>query len=578
MVASTHWLATAVGMAVLERGGNAFDAAAATAFTLQVAEPHLNGPGGDAPIILHAAATGTQHVICGQGPAPAAASLDRFAALGLDLIPGTGLLPAVVPGAFGAWCLLLRDWGTWELADVLEFAIGYARNGVPLVPRVPATIESVRPLFETEWPSSAAVFLPGGAVPPLDRPFANPALAATYERILHEAVGDSREARIEAARRTWYEGFVAEAIGRFFEGTDVLDASGRHHRGLLIADDLARWSPTVEAPTTFDYHGHTVLKCGPWSQGPVFLQQLALLAGFDVAAMDPVGADFVHTVVECAKLAYADREAFYGDPDFTPVPLETLLSPDYNAARRDLVGPRASMDLRPGTVDNRSPWVDHEAAARAEMLTRAAGVGEPTVARLGVIGADTVHIDTIDRWGNMVSATPSGGWLQSSPVVPGLGFPMGTRGQMFWLRPDLPNSLAPGKRPRTTLSPSFALRDGKPWMAFGTPGGEQQDQWALVFFLRMVHHRLGIQHAIDLPSFHTEHWPSSFWPRVARPGKLVLEGRFTPQVLTELQARGHLAERGDDWSEGRLSAARREGTLLYAGANPRGMQGYAAGR
>ena len=578
VVASTHWLASAVGMAVLERGGNAFDAAAATAFTLQVAEPHLNGPGGDAPIIVHDAATGKQHVVCGQGPSPARATLGHFERLGLDLVPGTGLLPATVPGAFGAWCTVLRDWGTWELADVLEFAIGYALRGVPLVPRVPAAIESVRPLFEREWPSSAAVFLPGGAVPPLDRPFANPALGATYQRILREAVGANRETRIEAARRAWYGGFVAEAIGAFFAGTEVLDASGRRHRGLLEADDLVRWTPPVEPPATFDYHGHTVLKCGPWSQGPVFLQQLALLQGFDVGAMDPVGGEFVHTVVECAKLAYADREAFYGDPDFLQVPLAALLSPDYNDARRGLVGPTASLELRPGSVDGHTPWVDHGAMSRTELLARAPGTGEPTVARMGVIGGDTVHIDVIDRWGNMVSATPSGGWLQSSPVVPGLGFPMGTRGQMFWLKPGLPNSLAPGKRPRTTLSPSFALRDGRAWMAFGTPGGEQQDQWSLTFFLRMVHHRMGIQQAIDAPNFHTEHWPSSFWPRVARPGKLVLEGRFKAGVLDELQSRGHLAEQGEDWSEGRLSAARTERAMLYAGANPRGMQGYAVGR
>ena len=578
MVASTHWLATAVGMSVLERGGNAFDAAAATAFTLQVAEPHLNGPGGDAPIIVHDAKTGRQQVICGQGPSPAAATLAHFAGLGLDLIPGTGLLPAVVPGAFGAWCVLLRDWGTWELADILAYAMGYAEHGVPLVPRIPATIESVRPLFEAEWPSSAAVFLPGGRVPTIDVPFANPGIAATYRRICDEAVGANREARIEAARRAWYQGFVAEAIDAFFSGEAVLDASGRRHTGLLRGDDLARWSPTIEAPASFEYHGHTVLKCGPWSQGPAFLQQLALLAGFDIGAMDPVGPDFVHTVVECAKLAFADREAFYGDPEFTQVPLGTLLSPGYNAARRTLVGADASMALRPGAVDGQTPWVDRDAGSRGEMLTRAAGVGEPTVARLGVIGADTVHIDTIDRWGNMVSATPSGGWLQSSPVVPGLGFPMGTRGQMFWLRDGLPNSLAPGKRPRTTLSPSFALRDGKPWMAFGTPGGEQQDQWSLTFFLRMVHHRMGIQQAIDMPSFHTEHWPSSFWPRIARPGRVVLEGRMGRSVLDALLARGHLAELGEEWSEGRISAARVEGGLLYAGANPRGMQGYAAGR
>ena len=578
VVASTHWIASQVGMAVLERGGNAFDAAAATAFTLQVAEPHLNGPGGDAPIIIHSARTQTQHVICGQGVAPQTATLENFGKLDIDLIPATGVLPAVVPGAFDAWCLTLRDWGTWELADVLAFAIGYARNGIHIVPRISATIEGMRMLFETEWKSSAAVFLPGGKVPAPEGLFARPALAATYERICREAVGATREARIEAARAAWYRGFVAEAVGTFFRSTDVLDVTGRRHRGMLAADDFARWSATVEDPVAYDYHGHTVLKCGPWSQGPVFLQQLALLRSFDVGAMDPLGAEFVHTVVECAKLAYADREAYYGDPDFVRVPLGALLSDEYNAERRMLVAHDASLELRPGTVPGYTPVVDRDGAVRQNLLTRAPGAGEPTVARLGVIGADTCHLDVIDRDGNMVSATPSGGWLQSSPVIPELGFCMGTRGQMFWLKPDLPNSLEPGKRPRTTLSPSFALREGKPWMAFGTPGGEQQDQWALTFFLRMVHHNMGIQEAIDAPSFHTEHWPSSFWPRVARPGKVVIEGRFDDEVLGELKARGHHAEKGEDWSEGRISGARIEGNQMRAGANPRGMQGYAVGR
>jgi gamma-glutamyltranspeptidase/glutathione hydrolase len=312
----------------------------------------------------------------------------------------------------------------------------------------------------------------------------------------------------------------------------------------------------------------------------VFLQQLALLRGSGVAAMYPYGADFIHTIVEAAKLAYADREAYYGDPNFVRVPLAELLSDGYNAERRRLIEPTASLALRPGTIPGYTPVVDHNGASRGRLLSDdSGGAGEPTVARLGVIGADTCHIDVIDKHGNMVSATPSGGWLQSSPVVPGLGFPMGTRGQMFWLKPGLPNSLEPGKRPRTTLSPSFALRDGKPWMAFGTPGGEQQDQWALIMFLRMVHHNLNIQEAIDAPAFHTEHWPSSFWPRVARPGKVVIEGRYSDGVLRDLRARGHDASKGDDWSEGRLSGARLEPDgQMFAGANPRGMQGYAVGR
>jgi gamma-glutamyltranspeptidase / glutathione hydrolase len=579
VAASTHWIASQTAMAVLERGGNAFDAAAAAGFVLQVAEPHLNGPGGDAPIIIHDAAAGRQHVICGQGVSPDAATLDRFASLGLDMVPGTGLLPAMVPGAFDAWALMLRDWGTWELPEVLAFAIGYARNGVHVVPRISATIESVRPMFEQEWVSSAAVFLPNGAVPAPGSLFANPTLAETYSRVVREAVGATREARIDAARNAWYRGFVADAIDRFFRTSDVLDTSGRRHRGLLTADDMARWAARIEDPLAYDYAGHTVLKCGVWSQGPAFLQQLALLRGFPLADMDPLGADFVHVVVECAKLAFADREAYYGDPDFVEVPVRHLLSREYNDERRKLVTDTASLALRPGAVPGFSPWVDHDAASRAGLLTQAPGVGEPTVARLGAVGGDTCHLDVIDRAGNMVSATPSGGWLHSSPVIPELGFPLGTRGQMFWLRPGLPSSLGPRRRPRTTLSPSMALRDGRAWMAFGTPGGEQQDQWSIILFLRMVHHRLGIQQAIDAPSFHTEHWPSSFWPRAAKPGRLVLEGRYGADVLSTLLARGHLAELGEPWSEGRLSAARREPDgQMFAGANPRGMQGYAVGR
>ncbi|MBS0559096.1 MAG: gamma-glutamyltransferase family protein [Proteobacteria bacterium] len=576
VVASTHWLASQVGMAVLERGGNAFDAATAAGFVLHVAEPHLNGPGGDAPIIVHDAKTGTQHVICGQGVAPEAASIDAFNALDIDFIPATGLLPAMVPGAFDAWCLMLRNWGTWELPDILEYAIGYAANGVPIVPRISATIENVRPLFEAEWHTSAAVFLPGGKVPAPGSLFARPALAETYVRLCREASGPTREARIDAVRRAWYGGFVADAVDRFCRGHAVMDTTGRRHHGLLTAQDLATWSATLEAPLAYGYHGHTVLKCGPWSQGPAFLQQLALLRSIDIGAMDPLGADFVHMVVEAAKLAFADREAYYGDPDFVTVPMDELLSDAYAAERRTLIGTEASLALRPGDIPDHGGEVDHHASHRAH--TAHAGSGEPTVSRLGAVGGDTCHVDVIDRDGNMVSATPSGGWLQSSPVIPELGFCLGTRGQMFWLKPGLPNSLAPRKRPRTTLSPSFALREGKPWMAFGTPGGEQQDQWSLIMFLRMVHHRMNIQQAIDAPSFHSEHWPSSFWPRAARPGRLVIEGRYADSVLQDLLARGHLAEKGEDWSEGRLSAARREGELMLAGANPRGMQGYAVGR
>ena len=594
---STHWLASATAMGILERGGNAFDAAAAAGFVLQVVEPHLNGPGGEVPILLWSQKNGRVEAICGQGVAPAAATPAQFRALGLDLVPGTGLLPACVPGAFGGWMRLLQDYGTMRVEDVLAPAIHYAGAGYPLVPRIPAAILSVRSLFESEWPSSAAVYLAGGRVPTAGQLFRNPWIAQTYARVVEaaKAAGSDRDEQIEAARRAWYEGFVAEAIDRFYRGTEVMDTSGRRHRGLLTGDDMARWRATVEEPLTGDYRGYTVAKCGPWSQGPFFLQQLALLSGFDIAGMDPLGPEFAHTVVECAKLAFADREAWYGDPKFVDVPLAGLLSDSYAAERRRLVGPRASMELRPGTVDGRAPRLARAITHRGATAAAEVGAGEPTVAAMGVgeptvarerdrraTAGDTCHVDVIDRWGNMIAATPSGGWLQSSPVIPELGFGLTTRGQMFWIEEGLAASLAPGKRPRTTLTPSMVLKGGEPYMAFGTPGGDQQEQWQMAFFLRHVDHGMNLQEAIDVPSFHTEHMPSSFWPRESKPGLVVMEGRTAATTVAGMKARGHAVQVGEEWSEGRLSACAvertAEGTIIKAGANPRGMQGYAVGR
>ncbi|MFC4005604.1 gamma-glutamyltransferase family protein [Nonomuraea purpurea] len=582
MVAGTHWLASATGMGVLERGGNAFDAAVAAGFVLQVAEPHLNGPGGEVPILLWSEAEQKASVVCGQGVAPAAATIDRFTELGLDVVPGTGLLAATVPGAFGGWLLMLERWGTWSLADVLAPAIHYAEHGIPVLDRIAATIESVEGLFTHDWPTSAATWLPDGNVPAPGTKLANPVLAATYRRLVAESRSGTREQQISAARHAWYEGFVAEAVADFSAKTAWLDSSGEVHGGLLTGDDLAGWSASVEEPLTFDYHGHTVAKTGPWGQGPVFLQQLALLKDVDLGAMELLGADYVHTVTEAAKLAFADREAWYGDAD---VPMSDLLGDAYNAERRRLLGAQASLELRPGAPGGRAPRLpDFPApgtASDAPGLSGARspqGVGEPTVGRDGTVKGDTCHIDVVDRFGNMVSATPSGGWLQSSPTIPALGFCLGTRAQMFWLQEDLPASLRPGTRPRTTLSPSFALRDGRPWLAFGTPGGDQQDQWSLNFFLAVVHGRLNLQEAIDAPMFHSEHFPSSFFPRGSRPGVMHVEDRLGQDVVAELRRRGHEVEVQGPWTLGRLSAVARDGAFLKAAANPRGAQGYAVGR
>ena len=581
-VATTHWLASAAGMAILEKGGNAFDAAAATGFTLQVVEPHLNGPGGEVPMIIYSAREDRIRVVCGQGTAPAAATAQAYRDLGLDLVPGTGLLSAVVPGAFDAWLSIVRDYGTMSLPEILEPAIYYAEHGFPIVPRINWTIDSVVELFRDEWPSSAAVWLKNGQPPEDGEMFTTPGIAETYKRIANEAksANGNREAGIAAARRAWYEGFVAESIEDFCRDNELIDTSGERHRGLLTADDMANWQASYEDPVTYGYHDYTVCKVGPWSQGPVFLQQLALLSDFDLDSMDPTGPDFVHTVIECAKLAFADREGYYGDPNLVDVPLETLLSKDYNDRRRAGVGRDASPDLIPGEIPGYTPYIDETAAGRANMVHEfdALGGGEPTIAKHGNSDGDTCHVDVVDRWGNMVSATPSGGWLQSSPAIPDLGFCLSNRAQMFWVKEGLPATIGPGKRPRTTLTPSFAMKNGKPYMAFGTPGGDKQDQWSLVFFLHHVHHKMDLQAAIDCPSFHSEHFPSSFFPRESYPKRVVVEGRMPEATIKELRKRGHDVVVEEDWSLGRVSAASLEDGVIKAAANPRGKQGYAIAR
>jgi gamma-glutamyltranspeptidase / glutathione hydrolase len=593
-VASTHWLASAAGMAVLEDGGNAFDAAVAAGLVLQVVEPHMNGPGGEVPVIGFSAADAEPFVLDGQGPAPAAATPEYFAGLGLDLVPGTGLLAACVPAAFGTWMLLLERYGTLPLRAVMQYAIGYAESGYPTLPAVSATIAAVSSTFREHWPGSAEIYLADGVPAPGSR-FTNRPLASVYERILSEAeqAGSGRERQIEAARSAFYSGFVAAAISDYLDHADVMDITGRRHHGLLTGADLTAWRASAEAPVTAEFRGLTVCKTGPWGQGPVFLQQLRLLDGLGIEHLQPGRADLIHAVTEAAKLAFADREAWYGDPRQTPVPLAALLSAEYAASRRALVGPDASGELRPGSPDGIAPTLPSFALATfgphaaGTAKDEATGVGEPTAAAGGrrphdlaaELGpGDTCHLDVADRFGNMVSATPSGGWLQSSPVIPGLGFCLGTRAQMFTLTPGLASTLAPGRRPRTTLSPGLALRDGAPYLAFGTPGGDQQDQWPLAFFLNHVLFGMNLQEAIDAPAFHTDHFPSSFYPRMSVPRSLSIESRAGETVIAELRARGHQVSVQPPWSLGRLSAVSLSGGFIYAAANPRGMQGYAVCR
>lgn len=586
-VASTHWLASSVGMAVLERGGNAFDASVAAGLTLHVVEPHLNGLGGDCPVVFHDAREHRAAVLGGQGTAPSAATIDRYTDLGLRLVPGTGHLAAVVPGSFGTWMTLLAEHGSLPLRDVMEPAIGYARDGHPLLPRAAATIAAVADHFRAHWPTSAAVYLPGDAVPQAYARFRNPDLAATLERLLAdgEAAGPTPEQQASGARRAFYSGWVAEAIGAFMT-TPVRDTSGRDHAGLLTAQDLHHWHPTTEEPVAARLGDVEVLKTGAWGQGPVLLQQLRLLDGIDASMLDdPV--ELVHTVVEAAKLAFADRDAYYGDSPAHPPPLTDLLGDAYTAERRALISSEASGELRPGAAGDVSAAQARErlasmlaaaAATRASGAQATAGTGEPTVARTGSTRGDTCHVDVADRWGNLVSATPSGAWLQSSPIIPGLGFCLPTRAQMFTLDPDHPAALAPGRRPRTTLSPGLLARDGTPRIAFGTPGGDQQDQWTVGFLLQHVIGGRSLQDAIDAPAWHTTHLVSSFYPREADLRGVEIEDRIGADALARLRRRGHDVRARGPWSLGRISAAGFVDGWIEAAANPRGDQGYAVGR
>ena len=556
-------------MAVLERGGNAFDAAVAAGFVLHIVEPHLNGPGGDLVGIV-APAGEKPKVLAGLGAAPRGASAASYRALGLDAVPGAGFLAATAPGAVDAWLLLLRDHGTWELGDVVSFALHYAKHGYPVLPAVARTIDTVADLFEQSWPTSAGAWL-GVRQDTLAQ---RPEWAATLERLIAAGVGETRERRIDAVRTEWATGFVASEIAAFVRAP-LHDSSGADHAGVITADDLADYRATWEQPVALGFRGTTVLKAGAWTQGPSLLQALAILDGFDDDRLDPSTELGAHTILEVLKLALADRDAWYGDDGSTP--LDILLSADYATMRRALVTDAASADLRPGAPGGREPRIPATGISHTAG-DGLAGAGEPTVARTGVTKGDTCHLDVADAHGNLVSITPSGGWLQSSPHIPGLGFCLGSRLQMTWLEDGLPSTLRPGQRPRTTLSPTMLVRNGEPYLALGTPGGDQQDQWQLLFLLRHLVGGYDLQQSIDAPTFHTTSANESFWPRQRVPAGAVLEERIGAGVLAALSARGHEVTVSGDWTLGRLSAVARDAGEFRAAANPRGMQGYAVGR
>jgi gamma-glutamyltranspeptidase/glutathione hydrolase len=563
MVTSGHYLASRIGLHILEEGGNAVDAGVAMGFALAVLEPYIYGIGGEVPILLYLA--DERRVVClsGQGPAPRKATIGWFRKNGIDAIPGDGLLAAAVPDAVSTWIAALSLFGTMRLSQVLTPAIDLAERGFPLFERLASALERSSAQFLEAWPTSAQAYLPGGRVPAVGEIYAQKDLAGMFRRLAeaeHQERRRGRREALQAARDAFYKGEIAERIVRFARESRLPDSTGKRNGGLITREDLRSYATRVEQPVTANYRGYDVFKCGPWSQGPVFLQQLSILEGYDLARMGHNSPEYIHLLIEAAKLAFADRERYYGDPDFVEVPLATLLSREYAAGRRKLIDPdRASLELRPGNAPPVAP------------RTREGGSD--------IHKGDTTHLDAVDQWGNMMSATPSGGWFRSSPVIDGLGFPLGTRLQMFFLDPRHANGLKPGKRPRTTLTPSLALKDGRPFMAFGTPGADQQDQWSLQFFLNCVDFGMNMQVAVDAPTFHTSHFPASFHPHGAQPGTMHVEGRIPGETAAALRAKGHTVEVGGDWSHGRVLGIRYDAGsgVLHGVATARLDTGYAMG-
>jgi gamma-glutamyltranspeptidase/glutathione hydrolase len=564
MIATEHYLSAAAGARIFAQGGNAIDAAIAATLAEGVVNPHMHTIGGEAPMLIYVANARRVVAINGNMTAPKRASIELFRSRGMELIPGEGLLAAGVPAAFDALAVALARFGTKSLAEVTEPALELCEDGFAMHAGLSghgetpedmsgliglASIRANRRKFLDHWPTTAAIYMPDQRVPEPGRIIKNPALARFFRRLADSEIGAKnrgREAAIDAARDRFYRGDIAREIVKWSE------ANG----GLLAQTDLAEFTTKIEEPITAHYGGVAVHKCQPWSQGPVFLQQLRLLEGFDLRRMGHNTADYIHTLIEAAKLAFSDREAYYADPDFTDVPLGALLSDEYTKLRRQLIDPHHACNVdRPGDPIKMHPLLDGN---RAE--ARSWGPG-------------TIHVTAADGSGNMVACTASGGWIPSSPVIESLGFPLGTRVQTFYLDERHANALRPRKRPRTTLTPSMATRDGAPFLSFGTPGGDQQDQWTLQFFLNLVEFGMELQEAIEAPRFSTAHFPSSFYPHGARPGVLRIENRVDASVREELARRGHEVEVRPAWCEGHVLGIRfdpRE-RLLYGGADPRGQ-------
>jgi gamma-glutamyltranspeptidase/glutathione hydrolase len=539
-VASNSNLSASAGADVLKAGGNAIDAAVAASFVEGLVNPQMHTLGGECPMLVRLAGEARVIAVNGNMAAPAKATPEAFRARGLADIPDSGILAAGVPAAFGALMTALSRWGTLPLAEVIAPAIDLARNGFPVSEGLRNQhkygIAPMQQRFAAEWPGSARLYLP---VPEVGSLFRNPALARTLEYLAAE----------KDPLKAFYQGDVAAEIARF----------SKEREGLLARGDLAAFETKIEQPVSLRLGETELFKTGYWSQGPAELQTLALMWQFDLESIGFGTPDYCHLLVEAMKLAYADREQYYGDPAMAKVPADTLLAPDYTRKRAALIDMRrASPELRPGDAWNNSALLppQHRLAPKDW-------------------GPGTVHVDAVDAKGNMASFTPSGAWISSAEVIEPLGFPLSVRMMTFYLEPaHHPNVVAPGKRPRTTLTPSMAFRNGKPWMAFGTMGGDNQGQWLLQFYLCRAAYGMSIPEAIEAPRLSSEHTPGFFAPHASEPNRVRIEPRFGPAVLDELRRRGHDLDVAPDWTEGFVSCAAfdEQTGLIEAGCDPRGSK------
>lgn len=586
MVAVGHYLAAHTGNRILLEGGNAFDAGVAMVLAQAVLEFNLFGLAGECPTLIYSAAEGKVYSIDGSTAAPKGVDFDWFVENGIIAIPGDGFLAAGVPAVVDAVCLILDKWGTISFAEAAADAIRYAEEGFPLDPSFQASIKSMEERFRTEWPTSAEVFLPGGRVPEVGEIFVQKDLANTLKKLVEAeaqalAAGKDRSEALRAVRDRFYKGDIAEAMVKFQQENKFLDATGEAHSGNLTLEDFATYSAQLREPWSVTYKGYEVYKCGPWTQGPVFLQQLNMLEQFDLQKIGYNTADYWHIWLETAKLAHADKDKWYADENFVDVPKQGLLSKEYAAERVKLISMEKALNEHiPG-----DPWKYNDTKAPAREVSTTTPSAMPfDLADLDRYIALNVHDTTgtrvIDKDGNMFSATPSGGWFTSSPIIPGLGIVFNSRIQMFNVQDrNAAKAYIPGARPCTSLTPTLVLKDGKPCMVFGTPGGDTQDQYTLQTFLNIVEFGFQVQEAIDEPKAVTYNFPSLFFPYTQQLGVVRVNPGFPEDVFKELEARGHKM----GWLGGKFTDATQliqydpETGVLKGGASPARDKQYVIG-